>query len=89
MIRRNAEFYFNGGQNSFNPLINLPQQSDTHTTQSDTHRTQSDTHTTPVAAGGENGREGCEISSLVEHTGLSPCPWLFIMALPVTPAVLI
>jgi len=42
----------------------------------------------PVAARGENGREGCEISSLVEYTGLSPCPWLFIMAFPVTPAVL-
>jgi len=41
-----------------------------------------------VAARGENGGEGCEISSLVEHTGLSPCPWLFIMAFPVTPAVL-
>jgi len=41
-----------------------------------------------VAACGENGREGCEISFLVEHTGLSPCPWLFIMAFPVTPAVL-
>jgi len=24
-----------------------------------------------VAARGENGREGCETSSLVEHTGLS------------------
>jgi len=42
----------------------------------------------PVAARGENGREGCETSSLVEHTGLSPCPWLFIMAFPVIPAVL-
>ena len=41
-----------------------------------------------VAARGENGREGCEISSLVEHTGLSPCPSLFIMVSPVTPAVL-
>ena len=39
-----------------------------------------------MAARGENGREGCEISSLVEHTGLSPCPWLFMMAFPVTPA---
>jgi len=29
----------------------------------------------PVAARGEIGREGCEISSLVEHMGLSP--WLF------------
>jgi len=28
-------------------------------------------HSTAVAARGENGREGCEISSLVEHTGLS------------------
>ena len=27
--------------------------------------------TRAVAARGENGREGCEISSLVEHTGLS------------------
>jgi len=27
-----------------------------------------------VAARGENGGEGCKISSLVEHTGLSP--WL-------------
>jgi len=42
----------------------------------------------PVVACGENGQEGCKISSLVEHTGLSPCPWLFIMAFPVTPAVL-
>ena len=41
-----------------------------------------------VAARGENGRESCEISSLVEHTGLSLCPWLFIMAFLVTPAVL-
>jgi len=41
-----------------------------------------------VAARGENGREGCEISSLVEHTGLSPGPWLFIMEFPVTPEVL-
>jgi len=30
----------------------------------------------PVAARGEIGRKGCEISSLVEHTGLSP--WLFL-----------
>jgi len=30
----------------------------------------------PVAARGEIGREGCEISSLVEHMGLSP--WLFL-----------
>jgi len=45
-------------------------------------------HWLAVAARGENGRECCEISSLVEHTGLSPCPWLFIMAFPVTPAVL-
>jgi len=45
-------------------------------------------HWLAVAACGENGREGCEISSLVEHTGLSPCPWLFIMAFTVTPAVL-
>jgi len=29
-----------------------------------------------VAARGEIGREGCEISSLVEHMGLSP--WLFL-----------
>ena len=29
-----------------------------------------------VAARGEIGREGCEISSLVEHLGLSP--WLFL-----------
>jgi len=29
-----------------------------------------------VAACGEIGREGCEISSLVEHMGLSP--WLFL-----------
>jgi len=29
-----------------------------------------------MAARGENGREGCEISSLVEHTGFSP--WLFL-----------
>ena len=29
-------------------------------------------HSIAVAARGENGREGCEISSLVEHTGLSP-----------------
>jgi len=29
----------------------------------------------PVAARGENDWEGCEISSLVEHMGLSP--WLF------------
>jgi len=42
-----------------------------------------------VAARGENDREGCEISSLVEHhTGLLSCPWLFVMAFPVTPAVL-
>jgi len=41
-----------------------------------------------VAARGEVGREGCEISSLVEHMGLSP--WLFLLvAFPVTPAVLI
>jgi len=41
-----------------------------------------------VAARGEIGREGCEISSLVEHMGL--LPWLFynIVAFPVTPAVL-
>jgi len=31
---------------------------------------------TSVAARGEIGREGCEISSLVEHMGLSP--WLFL-----------
>jgi len=31
-------------------------------------------HSTTVAARGENGREGCEILSLLEHTGLSPCP---------------
>jgi len=30
----------------------------------------------PVAARGENGREGCEISSLVEHLGF--LPWLFL-----------
>jgi len=29
-----------------------------------------------VAARGENGRKGCEISSLVEHIGL--LPWLFL-----------
>jgi len=29
-----------------------------------------------VAVRGEIGREGCEISSLVEHMGLSP--WLFL-----------
>jgi len=29
-----------------------------------------------VAARGEIGREGCEISSLVEHMGLSP--WVFL-----------
>jgi len=29
-----------------------------------------------VAARGEIAREGCEISSLVEHMGLSP--WLFL-----------
>jgi len=29
--------------------------------------------TQAVAARGEIGREGCEISSLVEHMGLSPC----------------
>jgi len=29
-----------------------------------------------VAARGEIGLEGCEISSLVEHMGLSP--WLFL-----------
>jgi len=29
-----------------------------------------------VAARDEIGREGCEISSLVEHMGLSP--WLFL-----------
>jgi len=29
-----------------------------------------------VAARGEIGREGCEISSLDEHVGLSP--WLFL-----------
>jgi len=29
-----------------------------------------------VAARGENGQEGCEISYLVEHVGLSP--WLFL-----------
>jgi len=29
-----------------------------------------------VAARGAIGREGCEISSLVEHMGLSP--WLFL-----------
>jgi len=32
--------------------------------------------TKAVAARGEIGREGCEISSLVEHMGLSP--WLFL-----------
>jgi len=30
----------------------------------------------PVAARGEIGREGCEISPLVEHMGLSP--WVFL-----------
>jgi len=30
----------------------------------------------PVAARGKIGREGCEISSLIEHMGLSP--WLFL-----------
>jgi len=29
-----------------------------------------------VAARGEIGREGCEMSSLAEHMGLSP--WLFL-----------
>jgi len=29
-----------------------------------------------VAARGEIGPEGCEISSLVEHVGLSPCLYL-------------
>jgi len=39
-----------------------------------------------VAARGENDREGCEISSLVEHIALSPgC----LVAFSVTPAVLI
>jgi len=33
-------------------------------------------YTYPVAARGEIGREGCEISYLVEHMGLSP--WLFL-----------
>jgi len=33
-------------------------------------------HVGSVAARGEIGREGCEISSLVEHMGLSP--WLFL-----------
>ena len=42
-----------------------------------------------VAARGENVQEGCEISSLVEHTGLLPCPWLFIMAFPVTPEIIV
>jgi len=41
-----------------------------------------------VAARGEIGREGCEISSLVELIGLSP--WLFLLvAFPVSPPVLI
>ena len=47
-------------------------------------------HLFSVAARGEIGPEGCEISSLAEHMGLSP--WLFfynIVAFQVTPAVLI
>jgi len=42
-----------------------------------------------VAAGGEIGREGREISSLVEYMGLSPWLFLYLVAFPITPAVLI
>ena len=42
-----------------------------------------------VAARGETGREGCEISSLVEHMRLSPCLFLWLVAIPATPIVLL
>ena len=44
---------------------------------------------TAVAARGENGQEGCEISYLLEHIGLSPWLFLLLVAFPVTSAVLI
>jgi len=42
-----------------------------------------------VAARGEIGREGCEISFLVEHMGLLPWLLLQLVAFPITPTVLI
>jgi len=42
-----------------------------------------------VAARGEIGREGCEISSLVEHMGFVALAVFMISGFPVTPAVLI
>jgi len=69
---------------------NQPQQSDTHRTQSDTHRTQSDTHTRHqwrlvVKMAGR----ATKFHLWLNIQDCRPeCPWLYIMAFPVTPAVL-